>query len=292
LVLIIEPDRHTDTGWPAIAAHRDYIAHLLCVLCSTQRGRALLDSGLMNRRDRIAAEDLLRDYRLQLSLARGKYSFGQQHDPAEAMEAANRMLPKVDALMRILLPDTEPISGSSLSEHEVGVGRVLRAEDVLGDWDEMAGDDGETVQFGVPLNALDVVVLEAARQDWGHGKWRDAVANAAAKLNKYTQDRLGRHDLADSALMSEAFSPDDPKVGKPRLRCPGNPESETIRSMQKGAQLLAMGAMMAIRNPAVHWTGNGNPASAGEQLAALSVIARWVRYWDVERYTPPVPPTA
>src|SRR6266851_7957856 len=195
---------------------------------STERGRALLDSGLMNRRDRIAAEDLLRDYRLQLSLARGKYSFGQQDDPAEAMEAANRLLPKVNALMRILLPDTEPISGSSVSEHEAGVGRVLQAEDVLGDWDEMAGDDGETVQFGVPLNALDVVVLEAARQDWDQGKWRDAVANAAAKLNKYAQDRVGRHDISDSALMSEAFSPDDPKVGKPRLRCPGNPESETI----------------------------------------------------------------
>jgi Protein of unknown function (Hypoth_ymh) len=48
--------------------------------------------------------------------------------------------------------------------------------------------------------------------------------------------------------------------------------------MQKGAHLLAAGAMMAVRNPAVHVTGNGNPASAGEQLAALSVVARWVRY--------------
>jgi hypothetical protein len=50
---------------------------------------------------------------------------------------------------------------------------------------------------------------------------------------------------------------------------------------------MAMGAFMAIRNPAVHWTRNGNPAQAAEQLAALSVVARWVRYWDVVRYTPP-----
>ncbi len=242
----------------------------------------------MNRRDRIAAEDLLRDYRLQLRLAGDNRSLGQPHDPAEAMETANRMLTKVNAIMRMLLPDTEPISGSSVSDHEAGLDRVLRVEDILGDWDEMAEDDGETVQFGMPLNALDVVVLEAARQDWYHGKWRDAVANAAAKLNRFTQDRLGRYDISDSALMAEAFSPEDPKVGKPRLRCPGNFDSETIKSMQNGAHLLAMGTMKAIRNPAVHWTGNGNPVSAGEQLAVLSVIARWVRYWNVVQYTPTV----
>ena len=255
------------------------------ILLSGYRRTASVDSGLVNRKDRIAAEDLLRDYRLQLSHARGEYNFNN-HDPAEAMEVANRMLPKVNALVRTLLPDTKPISGSSLLEHEAGVGRVLRAEDVLGDWDEMVDDDGQ-VQFGVPLNALDVVVLEAARHDWDHEKWRQAVANAAAKLVKYTQDRLDRHDLSDSELMSEAFSENEPQSGRPRLRCPGNPESETVRSMQKGAKLFAMGAFQAIRNPAVHWTGNGNPASAGEQLAALSVVARWVRYWDVVKYTPP-----
>jgi hypothetical protein len=53
-----------------------------------------------------------------------------------------------------------------------------------------------------------------------------------------------------------------------------------------------MGAFMAIRNPAVHWTRDGNPAMAGEQLAALSVIAHWVKYWDMVRYTAPVPTPA
>jgi uncharacterized protein (TIGR02391 family) len=137
-----------------------------------------------------------------------------------------------------------------------------------------------------------MVVLEAARQDWNHGQYRQAVASAAGKLNEYTQDRLGRHDISDSALMPEAFNPNPPKEGEPRVRCPGNPDSETVKSMQKGAQLLAMGAMMAIRNPAVHWTRNGNPAMAAEQLATLSVVARWVRYWDVVKYKPPVPGSA
>jgi hypothetical protein len=236
---------------------------------------------------RLAAEGLLRDYRLHLKRARDSRIMSA--DRREAMQAANRMLPRVNALLLALVPDTDPISGSQLWQHQAGLSRVRRVEDVLGDWDEMVdcpNDGPEALKFGMPFGTLDVVVLEAARQDLYNGHWRQAVANAAAKLNKFTQDRLDRHDLSDSALMSEAFSPDDPKQGKPRLRCPGNPESETVRSMQKGAQLFAMGAMMAIRNPAVHWTGNGNPPSAAEQLAALSVVARWVRYWDVAQ--PPV----
>lgn len=248
-----------------------------------------VDSGLVDRKARIAAEDLLHEYRLQLKHARDNWVMSGER--RAAMQAANQMLPRVNAILLALVPDTEPISGSLLWQHEAGLGRVFRAEDVLGDWDEMV-EDGEVVQFGVPLNALDAVVLEAARQNWNHGQYRQAVANAAAMLNRYTQDRLDVQDISDSDLMAQAFSDKKPQSGRPRLRCPGNPESETVKSMQKGAQLVAMGAMMAIRNPAVHWTRNGNPASAAEQLAALSVIARWVRYWDVVRYTPPVPTSA
>jgi Protein of unknown function (Hypoth_ymh) len=248
-----------------------------------------VDSGLVNRKARIAAEDLLRDYRLQLKRARDR------DDPAErdaALQTANQMLPRVNAILLSLVPDIEAVSGSLLRHHEAGVGRVLRAEDVLGDWDEMTENDGETVQFGVPLNALDLVVLEAARQDWNHGQYRQAVANAAAKLNSFLQDRLDVHDISDNDLMAHAFSDKEPQPGRPRLRCPGKQESATVKSMQAGAKLFAIGAYMAIRNPAVHWTRNGNPSSAAEQLAALSVIARWVRYWDVVRYMPPVPTSA
>ncbi|HET9894583.1 MAG TPA: TIGR02391 family protein [Streptosporangiaceae bacterium] len=240
----------------------------------------------MNRKDRLAAEDLLREYRLHLGHARGEYNFNN-YDPAEALEAANKMLPRVNAIMCAQVPDTAPISGSSLEDHEAGLLRVERAEDILGDWDGMTENDGETVQWVIPLNALDLVVHDAVAQNWRHGQYRQAVENAAGKLNKFTQDWLDRHDISDSDLMTQAFSPNRPKDGAPRLRCPGNPESEIVRAMQEGAMHFAKGAMMAIRNPAVHWTGNGNPASASEQLAALSVVARWVRYWDVVKYSPP-----
>jgi hypothetical protein len=241
----------------------------------------------VNKRERVAADELLRDYHYQITRA-GK-SKRWSAERREAMQEANRLMPKVNGLMLSLVPDTAPISGTNMWQHRARMNQVMRAWEILTDWDSMIVDDDAEVQFGLPLNALEVYVLEAAREDWGNGHWRQAVASAAAMLNEVTQRRLGVHDISDSKLMGEAFLPEPPQKGRPRLRCPGDPANETVRAMQKGAQLFAMGAMMAIRNPATHRTINGNPASAAEQLAALSVIGRWVKYWDVERWTPPLP---
>jgi hypothetical protein len=128
----------------------------------------------VNRKARLAAQDLLQEYRLQLKRARSNRVMSA--DRRAAMQAANQMLPRVNGVLLALLPDTEAISGTQLWQHEAGMTRVFRAEEVLGDWDEMCNDEnGEVVQFGVPLNALDVVVLEGARHDWDHGHWRQAV---------------------------------------------------------------------------------------------------------------------
>jgi len=248
----------------------------------------------VDQKARNAAVDVLSQYRVEVKRARDSRLLSAQR--RAAIKAANDLLPRVNAVLLRLVPDMEPISVSLMwQQHDACLNRVYRAEEVLGDWDSMTevrADGTEIVQFGTPLNALDVDILEAARHDWDHGHWRQAVANAAAMLNKRAQDRLGVHDISDSELMSHAFNPDPPKENRPRLRCPGDPASTTARAMQDGAKLFAMGAFMAIRNPAVHWTWNGNPAMAGEQLAALSIVAHWVKYWDVVRYKLPMPGTA
>jgi hypothetical protein len=59
--------------------------------------------------------------------------------------------------------------------------------------------------------------------------------------------------------------------------------------MQQGALAMAQGCFQAIRNPAHHLTGDWNPVTATEHLTVLSVVARWVRHWDVVRYAPPPP---
>jgi hypothetical protein len=124
---------------------------------------------------------------------------------------------------------------------------------------------------------------------WLAGKYRQAVNDAATSLNVYAQGRIGRHDISDKHLMAQAFSEKDPEAGKSRLRCPGNPETETVRSQLDGARVFAIGTFQAIRNPAHHLTGDWNPALAFHHLAALSQVAYWFRNWDVARYTPPTP---
>jgi Protein of unknown function (Hypoth_ymh) len=89
--------------------------------------------------------------------------------------------------------------------------------------------------------------------------------------------------------MGQAFSDKDPEPGKSRLRCPGNPASETVRSLQEGARAFAVGTFQAVRNPAHHMSGDWNPVDAFHHLAALSQVAHYFRYWNVDRYVPPPP---
>ena len=71
----------------------------------------------MNQKARTAAEDLLRDYRLQLKRARDSRIMSAER--RDAMKAANQMLPKVNALLLALLPDTEPIQAVTVAARGV-----------------------------------------------------------------------------------------------------------------------------------------------------------------------------
>jgi hypothetical protein len=119
------------------------------------------------------------------------------------------------------------------------------------------------------------------------GNYRHAVADAATSISNFAQRTLRRYDVSDRALMAEAFSDRAPERGKSRLRCPGKPGSETVKSMQEGAKLLAMGTFHAVRNPAHHSIGDGEPVTSFEDLAALSKVARWIEDWRVDRYFEP-----
>jgi hypothetical protein len=115
------------------------------------------------------------------------------------------------------------------------------------------------------------------------------VSDAATSLNRFAQDRPGRHDISDKDLMGQVFSDKEPEEGKARLRCPGTPTARPFRSQQEGAQAFAIGTFQAIRNPAHHLTGDWNPVTAFHYLTALSQIAHWFCEWNIERYFPPPP---
>ena len=130
-------------------------------------------------------------------------------------------------------------------------------------------------------------VWEGARSLWRNGHFRDAVRMASVIVNAETQSKLATRDLSETALFQMAFSADPPAPSKPRLRRPEDDGGKTAMSVRRGMMAFAEGCYAAIRNPVSHDPLAELPEhEALEQLAAFSILARWVDRAKV----PPVAP--
>ena len=129
----------------------------------------------------------------------------------------------------------------------------------------------------ISASALHPWIWEGARSLWQSGHVREAVRAASVKLNAELQNKLGRRDLSEQALFQEAFSADDPQPGRSRLRLSRDDGGKTARSVRRGIVALAEGCYAAVRNPVSHDEGTElDEQVALEQLAAFSLLARWV----------------
>ena len=127
-------------------------------------------------------------------------------------------------------------------------------------------------------------VWDAAAPLWYAGSTQAAVLAAAQSVNARLQQKLGRHDCSDAALCREAFSRDDPAPGRPRLRFTGDRTSDTWRSRQNGGAHFGAGCFEGLRNPVAHEHELQLPKQVAlEQLAAFSVLARWVEQCAVRK---------
>lgn len=139
---------------------------------------------------------------------------------------------------------------------------------------EKLGDNAPTMD----ASRLHPWAWEGARSLWQSSHYRDAVTAAARKVNAETQNKLlGRRDITEADLFKQAFSEQDPQAGQPRLRLPEDDGGKTALSVRRGVRSFAEGCFAAIRNPASHDDLKELPeGEALEQLAAFSVLARWV----------------
>jgi hypothetical protein len=131
-------------------------------------------------------------------------------------------------------------------------------------------------------------VWEAAAPLWYAGSRQEAVHAAARSVNARMQQKRAHHDKSDAALCREFFSLDPPAPGRPRLRFPGYAASDsTRRSRQQGAMEFGAGCFEGIRNPAAHQHGLILAEQVAlEQLAAFSLLARWIDECEVETALP------
>jgi hypothetical protein len=228
----------------------------------------------------------LSDYWAQVDRASKLRRF--KGERSAALEDLNQRLPVVNTILSELAPDLPHIRAQWIADHVAAGPLVHRALRIIGTWrdvtDNCAGENPALL-----LRLLDPVISEVALPLWEAHKFRQAVNDAATSLNSFAQKRLGRYDIHDTSLMNEAFSADPPKPGKPRLRCPGNHRLLAIRDQQNGARQIAVGAFLAIRNPAHHMTGDWNPVTAFRHLAVLGQVAHYFRDWEIVYYVPPPP---
>ena len=139
-------------------------------------------------------------------------------------------------------------------------------------------------------SALHPWVWNAAVGLWDDGHYGSAVFEAAKILEHRTQVKLEPSSLIGSELFRKAFSLEPPRPDEPRLRLThidseqeGSTHSKSWTAAHEGARHFGMGCAEGIRNPQAHGSDTIVEQDALEQLAALSVLARWVDTSEVSR---------
>jgi hypothetical protein len=165
-------------------------------------------------------------------------------------------------------------------EHRVATVRALAEIENAEELAANLGEQGPTLS----ADSMHPWAWEGARSLWQSGHYGEAVRAATVKLNAELQNKLGRRDTSEVALVQEAFSDNQPTERAPRLRPPGDDDGRTAKSLRRGIVALAEACFAAIRNPASHDPIGDVPEQVAlEQLAAISLLARWIDEAEVRR---------
>ncbi|KAB1884078.1 restriction endonuclease [Microbacterium maritypicum] len=187
----------------------------------------------------------------------------------EAIHTTEQILDRVLPRWRSEIP--EDTTNRWQQQHQAAQRAVVQ----LRDGAEIAARLGDNSPV-LSASNLHPWVWEGARSLWQSGHFREAVRAASVKVNAETQNKLHRRDISETDLFKQALSNDPPTGSAHRLRPAGDDGGRTSLSLRRGIMAFAEGCYAGIRNPASHDEGDLDEQAALEQLAALSVLARWV----------------
>jgi hypothetical protein len=117
---------------------------------------------------------------------------------------------------------------------------------------------------------------------WSSGHYREAVGMASRAINAQAQAKLGRRDLSEGKLFSDAFTVKAPESDRPRLRLLPDDGSETFKNRHSGAADFARGLYSTTRNPGAHEVESElseNEALDSWQHLAFSLAGSIPRPW-------------
>jgi len=191
----------------------------------------------------------------------------------ESVGAAIRIADHVDADLGQAIRKAKGDSSRLVGVIDQVIGRIRSDADI----DEILEPEGPH------LSATDFHpwVWHAAVDLWSDGYHREALQTAAtAVFDHHLPAKLGIQ--AKSAdLVGIAFNLDPPAPDRPRLRIPGFQQgTDSWKNAHEGARYLGVGCIKAIRNLATHELEHEEQLAL-EQLACLSVFARWVSGADL-----------
>ncbi|MFJ5233057.1 TIGR02391 family protein [Kitasatospora sp. NPDC088391] len=211
---------------------------------------------------------------ISMAPSRKRYNRGSQDEIIASAQIVEQILDRVLPRWRTEVPDKYNAQVNRWCQHREA---AQRAEASLEREAEVRANLGDNAPH-LSAASMHRWAWEGAQSLWQSGHFREAVTAAARKVNAETQNKVGRRIATEGALFQNVFSADAPKPGQPRLRLLPDDGSKTFTSVHRGVAMFAEGCFAAIRNPNSHEASlpELSEHEALEQLAAFSVLARWV----------------
>jgi hypothetical protein len=205
------------------------------------------------------------------------YSYIDRPDYKAAKQQVDEQLPLIKKIASVADPGLcEPLehrlAGGSYSSAITASYQLIGTLKSAKEANEILGDKG-------PKMAADDMhrwVWEEAAHRWSAGLFRDAVQSAATRIfDVELPHKLGTQPSRNPADLLAAFATDKP--AGPQLRFEDiNPSDPSWASVHRGVMLFGQGCVMAIRNPRTHRLDVNEEQAALEELAAISLLARWI----------------
>ena len=205
-------------------------------------------------------------------------------------KALQRKLQESDPVIREVLNAVRPGLGdyrkSAISGWSVARTAAQSAIGILREQDDLRArlaPDSPTL----PADSLHSWIWDAARTFWESRHYAQAVEQSWKSINAHLQNKVGRRDLSDDALINATLTMSEPKAGTPRLHLPGDKSSPTWSSRQRGLHMMGQACAAGIRNVLAHEHDlELTTQVALEYLATLSVLSRWIDEAEVVAVEP------
>jgi len=236
---------------------------------------------------------ILRDIDTRNEIPHNPFSGNEDPSRRALADSIRRRIPSLEKIGERLGESRETWAQSTLDEFDGARKAIVRMIGILersAEDDQMLGPTGPRIAAG----SLHRWVWEAASRLWDDGHLRSAIQAAATRVENEVQAKLERWDVSGVSLWQQAFSLEPPQAAD-STSSPAKPPRHRLRfrsclegtdrwnDTHQGALNFGVGCTQAIRNLVSHLVDEPEEEVALEELAALSVLARWADTAEIER---------